>query len=145
MNRDDDRLIYQLLTAQQKLKTHIMRQLQHAGVRITLGQAGILFLLQEENGRRMNELSAVLGLDNSTMTGFIDRMEKSGYVKRKGCPDDRRALMIFITPSGREQADKAKPVITAVNKEITAGFTKPEIAGFKKVLSRLFHTSEGAP
>ena len=144
MNRDDDRLIYLLLTAQQKLKTHIMRRLQNAGVRITLGQAGILFLLLEKDGQRMNELSAALGIDNSTMTGFVDRMEKSGYLKRKDCPDDRRALQIFITPSGREQAEKASPVINSVNKEILTGFSKQEVAGFKKVLNNLFLISESA-
>ena len=141
MNRGDDRIIYQLLTAQQRLKTHIKRRLKRSGVSITLGQAGILFLLQEKNGQRMNELSVVLGIDNSTMTGFIDRMEKAGYVKRKPCPDDRRALLIYITPSGRDEADKAAPVINAVNSEIISGSSIQEITGFKKVLTRLFHAS----
>ena len=134
MNRDDDRLIYQLLTAQQKLKTRIKRELRRAGVNITLGQAGILFLLHEKNGQRMNELSVVLGIDNSTMTGFIDRMEKAGYVKRKACPDDRRASLIFSTAVGLKQAEKARPIINAVNAEIISGYSKKEVAGFKKIL-----------
>jgi DNA-binding MarR family transcriptional regulator len=78
------------------------------------------------------------------MTGFVDRMEKAGYVIRKDCPDDRRAQLICITPSGREQAGKAKPVINSVNREILSGLSKQEIAGFKKVLNNLIHSSESA-
>ena len=51
----DDRLIYRLFMAQQNLRTYIRNALLARGVRVTIVQAGILFLLREEDGRSMSD------------------------------------------------------------------------------------------
>ncbi|MCJ7810232.1 MAG: MarR family transcriptional regulator [Desulfobulbaceae bacterium] len=131
----DDRLIYLIFTAQHRLRMHIRDQLTAAGVKITLEQAGILFLLKAENGQAMSQLSRLLLLDNSTVTGLIDRLEKSGFVLRKADPKDRRIFLIHITGQGIKEVDKAKPVINKVNEEIRTDFSMEEMESFKKILN----------
>ena len=131
----DDRLIYLIFTAQHRLRMHIRDQLTAAGVKITLEQAGILFLLKAENGQAMSQLSRLLLLDNSTVTGLIDRLEKSGFVLRKADPNDRRIFLIHITGQGIKEVDKAKPVINKVNEEIRTDFSMEEMESFKKILN----------
>lgn len=133
----DDRLIYQLFMAQQKLRTYIKNALVTEGVRVTLGQAGILFLLKQNDGQTMTELSKVMGIDNSTLTGLVDRLERSGFVRRKASPTDRRMYRIHITPEGVRESDKAKPVIEGINDEIKSGLSNEEIALFKRILMSL--------
>ncbi len=131
----DDRLIYLVFTAQHRLRMHIRDELMAAGVKITMVQAGILFLLEEKNGRAMSQLSRLLFLDNSTITGLIDRLEKSGFVLRKANPKDRRISLIHITRKGIKEVNKAETVINRVNEEIKADFSKEEIESFKKILN----------
>ena len=131
----DDRLIFLLLTAQQALKNHTNRSLAAEGVRITVAQSGILFLLKRQDRRMISELGRILGIENSAMTGLVDRLEKSGFVKRVADPADRRALLICVTPEGLEEVEKAKPIIRGVNDSIKADFPKHEIDGFKSVLN----------
>ncbi|MCP4567190.1 MAG: MarR family transcriptional regulator, partial [FCB group bacterium] len=90
----DDRLIHLVFTAQHRLRMHMRDELMAAGVKITMVQAGILFLLKENNGQAMSQLSRRLILDNSTITGLIDRLEKSGFVIRKANLKDRRISLI---------------------------------------------------
>jgi DNA-binding MarR family transcriptional regulator len=130
----NDRLIYLVFLAQQKLRNYLTGSLQAEGIRITPSQTGILFLLKQEDGRTMTELSQLLGADNSSMTGLVDRLEKSGFVKRQASPGDRRAHRIHITPEGLEEISKAKEVIKRVNEEIKVGHSEEEVAAFKKVL-----------
>ena len=134
-NSKDDRLIYLVFTAQNRLRMYVRDELTAAGVKITLVQAGILFLLQEKNGRTMSELGRLLSLDNSTITGLIDRLEKSGFVQRKTNPNDRRMSLIHITRQGIKEVNKAKTVINQVNEEIKADFSMQEIEVFKKILN----------
>ncbi len=134
----DDRLIYLVFTAQQKLRNHLNGNLISGGVKVTIAQAGILFLLKQQDGRTMTELSQVLGLDNSTITGLIDRLEKAGFVKRNSNPGDRRLSHIYVTPGGLEEANKAKNVIKKVNEEIKKDFSPGEIETFKSVLNSFF-------
>jgi DNA-binding MarR family transcriptional regulator len=114
---------------------YIRDELMSAGVKITMVQAGILFLLEEKNGRAMSELGRLLSLDNSTVTGLIDRLEKSGFVQRKANPKDRRMSLIHVTRQGIKEVNQAKIVINQVNEEIKADFSKQEIDAFKKVLN----------
>ncbi|TRZ48533.1 MarR family transcriptional regulator, partial [bacterium] len=92
----DDRLIYLLFTAQQKLRTYLKKMMTKENVRVTTAQAGILFLLKQKDGRTMSELSQILSIDNSTITGLVDRLEKTGLVRRNASPHDRRASHVFI-------------------------------------------------
>ena len=130
----DDRLIYMLAMAHLAVRTHIGGEFLREGIKITLPQATVLFLLQEKDGRMLSEIGQVLGVDNSAVTGLADRLEKAGYVTRNPNPGDRRVWHLHITPQGRDEAQKASGVVRKVNAEARAGFSEQEIEGFKSVL-----------
>ncbi len=136
--KGDDRLIYQLFMAQQKLRTYITNALAAEGIKVTLGQAGILFILRRDDGRTMTELSNALAVENPTLTGLIDRLERSSFVTRRASPDDRRSFRIHITPEGIQECDRARVVIRRINEEIKTGFSQEEIEAFKRVLNGIF-------
>lgn len=48
-------------------------------------------------GRLLQELMAPSG----TMTSWIDKLAKSGFVKRQADPDDRRGVLVQLTARGR--------------------------------------------
>jgi len=135
----DDRLIYLLFTAQQKLRTYLKKMMMKENVRVTAAQAGILFLLKQKDGRTMSELSQILSIDNSTITGLVDRLEKTGLVRRDASPRDRRASHVFLNPQGLEEVDKAKRVIRMVNQEIKNGFSAEDLESFNRILRSFFH------
>jgi len=141
----DDRLIYLLFTAQQKLRTYLKKMMTKENVRVTTAQAGILFLLKQKDGRTMSELSQILSIDNSTITGLVDRLEKTGLVRRNASPHDRRASHVFINPQGIEEVDKAKKVIRMVNQEIKNGFSVEEVESFNRILKSFFHKFDSGP
>lgn len=134
----DDRLIYLVFTAQLKLRTYLKNVFSEAGVAITPAQSAILFLLKRKNGQTMSELSQVLTLDNSTLTGLVDRLERSGFVKRNAGTADRRASHVFITDKGGGEIERARAVINRVNEQIKADFTESEVESFKKILKSFF-------
>ncbi|MHC1744896.1 MAG: MarR family winged helix-turn-helix transcriptional regulator [Syntrophobacteraceae bacterium] len=133
-----DRLIFLLSEAHNKLQNHLKEDLAAAGLRITVVQAGILFLLKQRDGQTMTELSQALSTDNSAVTGLADRLERLGLIIRKRSPNDRRAYLIHITPDGLEEIGKAKAVIRRINAEHKEGFTPDEIDAFRRVLSSIF-------
>jgi len=130
----DDRLIYLLFTAGQKLRNYLNSALSAEGAKVTVAQSGILFLLKQQNGRSMTELSRLIELDNSTITGLIDRLERAGFVSRNSDPVDRRLSHVYITPRGLDEVNKAKVVIRKVNEEVKEGFTAEQVDAFKSVL-----------
>lgn len=67
----------------------------------TLRRAGEPFQLPPK------ALSASLMLTTGGMTGRLDRLERAGLVARSPDPQDRRGLVVTLTPHGRELIDAA--------------------------------------
>ncbi len=132
----DDRLIYLLSRAQHALMSYLKKELITSDTTITPVQAGILFLLRQK-GHTMTQLSRILAIDNSAITGLVDRLEKSGLAKRTANPNDRRTFLIRITAKGTDEIDRAYVTIKRVNDDIKSGFSKKDIETFKKVLNNL--------
>jgi DNA-binding MarR family transcriptional regulator len=55
------------------------------------------------------EISDILVVDRSNITGLLDRMESAGWVKREDVPGDRRAYRVKLTPSGRRLWNRVYP------------------------------------
>ncbi len=134
----EDRLLFMMSRASHVLKLYLKNEFAGAGVRISPAQMGILFLLKQRNRRMMTEFSAALSVDNSAITGLVDRLEKLGLVKREDSPGDRRKCVIEITPAGLEEVDRARKVANRVNSNIKDGFSEQEIRAFKKILEGIF-------
>lgn len=52
---------------------------------------------------RMQELANLLGLNQSSVTRLVGRLDAAGFAHRDLCPDDRRGVYTVITPAGRER------------------------------------------
>jgi DNA-binding MarR family transcriptional regulator len=55
---------------------------------------------------RMAELAKFLGLEKSTMSGLVERAERRGLLARAKSAGDGRAVDVFMTPGGRELAER---------------------------------------
>ena len=52
------------------------------------------------DGIEMSELSLTLGLDNSTITRLVERLEVKGFVKRKKNKLDKRSNIVYLKKKG---------------------------------------------
>ena len=48
----------------------------------------------------MSELAWVMGLENSTVTRLIARLETNGFVKREKSRADKRSIIVFLKNKG---------------------------------------------
>lgn len=135
----EDRLIFLISKVYQKLIINLQKAFSESGLEVTPIQSMLLFFLQKNDGSSLTQISQGLMLENPTVTGLIDRLEKLGYVKRSNHPDDRRVYLIYLTEKGNMVAKRALPIIKKLNEEIKAGYSKKEIDAFKKVLIGAFN------
>ena len=135
----EDRFIFLISKVCQKLIINLQKAFSESGLEVTPIQVMLLFFLQKNNGSSLTQISQGLMLENPTVTGLIDRLEKLGYVKRSDHPNDRRVYLVHITEKGNKVANKALPIIKKLNEQIKEGYSKGEIEDFKKVLMGAFN------
>ncbi len=68
---------------------------------LTYPQFLTLFLLWQQDGRSVREISDALLLESATVTPLLKRMESKGLVTRERSPDDERVVQVFLTKEGR--------------------------------------------
>lgn len=100
-------------------------------------QGRILFVLWERDDIPISELSEKTGLAKTTLTGMLDRLEKSGHIVRALDPADRRAVRIRLTQNARLLRGKYEKVSAEMNEIFYKGFTENEILAFEETLGRI--------
>jgi DNA-binding MarR family transcriptional regulator len=101
----------------------------------------VLMSLWQKDGLKVIELSKKAGLEPSTMTGLLDRMERDELVERTTDPTDRRVLRIHLTKVGRQVRD---PVLMAVDRVITHVFDGIPQDDIKQTKNLLRHVLNNA-
>lgn len=87
-----------------------------------------------EEGMKTNELGRFAGLEPSTMTGLIDRMEKDGLVKRADDPNDRRVQRVHLTDFGWKVRETVSAVLSDTLDEVFDGIPEKNIGTTRDVL-----------
>ena len=60
----------------------------------------LAILVIPDDGIEMSELAWVMGLENSTVTRLIGRLEANGFIKRKKSEIDKRSIIVFLKNKG---------------------------------------------
>ena len=76
------------------------------GFGLTGPQLTVIKLLEQLGDLSLSNLSDRIKAQNSTVTGIIDRMEREELVKRERSEQDRRMVLIRLTPKGAELAKR---------------------------------------
>jgi len=100
-------------------------------------QALVINFLGEEDGINFQLLAERLRLTNATLTGIVDRLEKTGLVERTPNPDDRRSILIRITEKGAALTDELKGQMLTANQEFLASLSHEEETMLRGLLQRL--------
>jgi DNA-binding MarR family transcriptional regulator len=60
--------------------------------------------LQRNGPMTISRLADMNQLSRPAMTTVVDRLEKAGYATRRADPDDRRQVVVELTPKAQKQA-----------------------------------------
>ncbi len=131
------KLWLRLLACATQIETEIRRRLR-AQFGTTLPRFDYLAQLHRHpEGLRMNELSRHLMVTGGSVTGLTDQLEKDGWVQRESAPDDRRAFLLRLTPTGRAAFELMAAAHEAWVIELLGGLNAAEQRTLHGLLGRL--------
>jgi DNA-binding MarR family transcriptional regulator len=97
----------------------------------------VLAALTAEPGRTQLALAHDLGLDKTTLTSLLDRLEVSGFIIRSVDPRDRRARIPEVTDAGRRMQAEVTCARDRAEAELLSAFTEAEQKLLRVLLTRL--------
>ncbi|MDD2523150.1 MAG: MarR family transcriptional regulator [Anaerolineaceae bacterium] len=75
---------------------------------ISQSQMISMFYLHRNQNVAINALACYLGISNPAVSQLIDKLVRSGLVKRIDNPDDRRGKLLGLTEEGKSLVTRAK-------------------------------------
>jgi len=124
---------------------HLMRRAnqRHTGIfaqmieELTPTQFAALAKLRELGPVSQNRLGRLTAMDAATVKGVIDRLREKRFAATERDPDDRRRLVVRLTPEGEALADVLIPLGHEITALTLAPLTKAEQATFIDLLAKL--------
>ena len=94
------------------------------------------------------KLARIMELSSGAMTNRLDRLEQAGLVRRLPDPDDRRGILVELTPDGKRVYEDAVGVQGRKESLVASALSVPEKKQLNALLRRLmieFERAEGGP
>lgn len=113
-NRPDKKLVEQierdLADIRRALRVPLETEIARGG--LTPPQLGVMQAVVRSDGISLKELSRVVGLAHSTVSGIVDRLESKGLLKRRADPADGRVTRIYPTDAVKEFVAEQLPKLS---------------------------------
>lgn len=131
----DADLTWLLHRAAQRMRSAVEEQAERQG--INLRDYIVLTALSGDVPMTQLALGEALGLDKTTLTLEIDRLEKKGLVMRRPDPGDRRARIPEVTAQGRSLRAKVAAAWSGVEAALLSGVTRSGQRALRVMLCQL--------
>jgi MarR family transcriptional regulator, 2-MHQ and catechol-resistance regulon repressor len=135
MNNSGLRLWLILMKAHETLRRHAECHIHRLG--LGLSDFAVLEVLLHKGPTAVNTIGTMVRLTSGSITTAVDRMEQKGLVERRNDPEDRRARVVHLTPSGRKLISCAFADHEAAMERATSGLTPEEHGQAADLLKKL--------
>ena len=107
------------------------------GVVAAAGLAALAALLSGGAPLEPSTIAARLLVTTGSMTSLLDNLEKRGLIVRQKHPDDRRKILVDITPAAQAIVDELLPTMHARERDLMATLTRSEQHTLLGLLARV--------
>lgn len=132
--RLDDQIGFLLRLANQR---HAVIFQAHTLEGLTRTQFAALVRIGEQKSCSQNQLGRLAAMDVATIKGVVDRLLKKGLIVSAPDPDDRRRMLISLSPEGAALLRRMEEAGQRITAETIGPLTAAEQKTFLKLLRRL--------
>lgn len=126
---------YLLTGAQHKVFIEMKNALK--SLDLTPIQYGVLKCIWQFDMSNPKEIAEFLGVENSTISGILDRMEGKGLLIREIDVKDRRHIKICLNDSAKKLEKSVDKIVEKVNRDVLQDFSDEEIRQIKQYLRKI--------
>jgi DNA-binding MarR family transcriptional regulator len=106
---------------------------------MSLTSLSTLATLELTGPRRITDLAASEGVTQPSMTALVTALERSGLVKRRSEPSDRRVALVTLTPDGVGYIRKRRQAGVEDFVQLIGDLPADEIVALGRAVTALTH------
>ena len=120
--------IFQLARAHRAYAATLLREMD-----LHPGQELLLMHLLDRDGQSQSELLECLGVDHSTISKALRRMQDAGLVIREPAAHDRRVMVVHLTDKGRAMREPLAAMWRALEETTARDLSAQQAESFVRI------------
>src|SRR6516225_11745323 len=133
--RISDYPMHYLAAIQRQNQLNLARVLRACA--LTVPTWRVLSTLAQKDGQTVGQIAGMAVLDRSALGRLLEQMETDRLVERASPPEDRRAVVIRLTPAGRNRFAAALPLVERHYRGLLHGLTPADFKALMRLLRRI--------
>ncbi|WP_055437600.1 MarR family winged helix-turn-helix transcriptional regulator [Lacinutrix algicola] len=99
----------------------------------TMATGFTLLSIDPENGTPSTSLGPIMGMEATSLSRILKKMEEFGLIERKPNPEDGRGVLIHLTDFGREKREFSRDRVLTFNDTIKNHVSEEKLKHFQEV------------
>lgn len=104
---------------------------------LTNGQYTVLSTIARRSGSSSAEIARRLRVKPQALNEFIPPFEQRGLIVRRGHPDNRRILCVFLTPEGQQLLKQCDEAVDRLEQELFSALSRDEVTEFRALTAKI--------
>lgn len=131
----DRSILASITSVERRLTAALAPDLERQGVSVE--QWRVLDYLDSREGRTMRDIAVAVTVPAPTLTKLVDRLVSSNLVHRRSDPQDRRRVLVLLTPRGRALRQQLQKVVDQHHHRLVEVLGEDGYADLAELLGRL--------
>ena len=102
---------------------------------------GFALLSIDAEGTPSTSLGPKMGMEPTSLSRLLNKMEKKGLIIRSKNPNDGRSVLIHLTSFGRQKREDSKAVVLNFNEELNNKLSTQKVEHFFEVIQSIKNTT----
>lgn len=128
------RLLFHIMP---RLSAHLCDSLRQHGLNETVWMALLALYACPKQALNPSDISETLDSSRTNATRIADELVKNGWAARSASAEDRRKIVLELTPSGVALVESLLPYSREVHKQLWADFDSAEKQTLEKLMRKL--------
>ena len=129
---------FKIDTTVKKVRNYLQKQLQNAGIDLTVDQWVVIDHLIPSPGISQNDLASATAKDAPTITRILDILIKKGLVERKTGKLDRRKQILYPTEQAKILHKEAFPVVAGLRKKAWENLSDQDFQDLVRIMDTIY-------
>jgi DNA-binding MarR family transcriptional regulator len=115
----------------------IDQEIDEISKKVTRSELIALFMLHQRDPSTMSQLASDMGLPLSTVTNIRQRLTRRGFIKHYRDSNDRRVILLSLTPEGQMLANKVLETMNRVIQKVKEVLTSEELEQLTRLIMKI--------
>ncbi|MBU2945992.1 MarR family winged helix-turn-helix transcriptional regulator [Zobellia uliginosa] len=103
----------------------------------TMAVGFTLLSVDPKTGTPSTALGPKMGMEATSLSRILKRMEQQGLIERKPNPNDGRGVLIYLTEFGLEKRNDSKNVVLRFDESVKKNISEDKINSFFEVMETI--------